>query len=138
MGIRSRIYNKWKLRLSSYGSSFANTTANANGYKTLSTKYATVYPYNSSNDDLEPNWTQYNSLKSSTYGYGDAILETSSAGSGSASWNEDYSYFANSDSPFFKRGGYFSDGSGAGPFAFNATRGVSHNYYGFRAVLVAL
>ena len=124
-------------KLSTYGSSFANATANATGYQTLSTKYATVYPYNSSNDALEPNWTQYNRLKSSTYGYGDAILETSSAGSGMASWNKDYSDFARSFYPFFVRGGCWLDGSDAGAFAFRGSS-ASNEYDGFRAVLVAL
>ena len=124
--------------LSTYGSSFANATANATGYQTLSTKYATVYPYNSSSDSDASNWTQYNSLKSSTYGYGDAILETSSEGSGRASWNKDCSYFASSDLPFFIRGGYYGSGSGAGTFAFCNYYGNSGSNDGFRAVLVAL
>ncbi len=66
-----------------------------NGYKTASTKWVTVYPYNSSSDVDSNNYNVYKSLKSTTYGFGDAILETSIAGDGSTAWNVDYSYFAN-------------------------------------------
>ena len=53
---------------STYGSSYASTTANVNGYLTLSTKYATVYPYNSSDINTN-NYTTYSGKKSSTYGF---------------------------------------------------------------------
>ena len=39
------------------------------------------------------------------YGYGDAILEISSSGTGTTSWRADYSYFPGTDSSFFLRGG---------------------------------
>ena len=124
--------------LSAYGSSYvAKTTADGNGYKTLSTKYATVYPYNTLNDGNTYNWNRYNSLKTSTYGYGDAVLETSTTGGGaSGSWNSDYSNFPYSSSPFFIRGGYFDGGAYAGTFAFNGTNGYPDYDYGFRVVLV--
>ena len=122
--------------LSTYGSSFVNTTANPEGYKTLSTKYATVYPYNSTSDTYSNNWTKYNKLKTATYGYGDAILETSTGVSSSASWNSDYSYFVNSSSPFFRRGGFCGNSSGAGIFAFSYRDGSPDYYHGFRACLV--
>ena len=119
----------------SYGSSFANTTANPEGYKTLSTKYATVYPYNSTSDTYANNWTEYNNLKTATYGYGDAILETSTGGNDSTSWNDDYSAFAYLIAPFFVRGGYYGSGSGAGEFAFGYTDGFPYYDSGFRACL---
>ena len=78
--------------------------ANPNGYLTLSTRDYTVYPYNSSKDYYSNNYNTYKGLLTSTYGYGDAILETSSSGSGNNSWNNDYSLFANASSPFFRRG----------------------------------
>ncbi len=111
------------VNLSAYGSSLVgtNTTANANGYLTLSTREITVYPYNRSSDTSVNNWTIYNGLKTSTYGYGDAVLETSTAGRGSTSWNGDYSYFAVKDAPFFNRGGIYNSGSFAGVFAFYYT-----------------
>ena len=122
--------------LSSYGQSYANTTANANGYQTLSTKWATVYPYNSSSDSYTNNYSVYSGKKSTTYGFGDAVLETSTTGSGSPSWNGDYSYFPLTSGPFFRRGGYYGDTSGAGLFAFDNTYGVPNYGDGFRSVLV--
>ena len=105
-------------RLSTNGSSFAYTTADATPQtNNRSTKWATAYPYDSSNDTNTTNWTKYNSYKSSTYGYGDAILETSTSGSASTSWNGDYSGFPFS-SPFFIRGGCYYSGSTAGMFLF--------------------
>ena len=122
--------------LSSYGQSYANTTANANGYQTLSTKWATVYPYNSSSDSYTNNYSVYSGKKSTTYGFGDAILEISTTGYGSTSWNGDYSYFPDTSGPFFHRGGYYGDTSGAGLFAFGTYNGVPDCYGGFRSVLV--
>ena len=126
---------------STYGSSGylmgASSTANANGYQLLSTRSYTVYPYNSSSDSNTNNYNTYKGLLSSTYGYGDAILETSNAGSGTTSWNSDYSGFAFTSYPFFVRGGYYGNVSGAGSFAFNHTGGGAYYVNGFRAVLVA-
>ena len=82
----------------------ATSKANPNGYQTLSTRYYTVYPYDSSSDSSLNNYNTYKGLLTSTYGYGDAILETSSSGSDSNSWNNDYSYFMTSSDPFFNRG----------------------------------
>ena len=122
--------------LSTYGSSYANITANVNGYQTLSTKWATVYPYNSSDSNIN-NYSIYSEKKSTTYGFGDAILETSSKGSGTTSWNLSYSYFSSVSSPFFGRGGSGNDSSGVGLFAFSYYYGGPGYSNGFRSVLVA-
>ena len=122
--------------LSSYGQSYANTTANANGYQTLSTKWATVYPYNSSSDGKTNNYSVYSGKKSTTYGFGDAVLETSTTGSGSPSWNGDCSDFPGPSSPFFGRGGCYGDTSLTGLFAFDDTIGGPYYDAGFRSVLV--
>ncbi len=122
--------------LSSYGKSYANTTANANGYQTLSTKWATVYPYNSSSDSYTNNYSVYSGKKSTTYGFGDAVLETSTTGSGSPSWNGDCSDFPGPSSPFFGRGGCYGDTSLTGLFAFDDTIGGPYYDAGFRSVIV--
>ena len=49
--------------------------------------------------------------------YGDALWETSSSSSGSTGWYSDYSYFPDSDYPFFIRGGNYNDGSITGLFS---------------------
>ena len=121
--------------LSTYGNSYTNTTANTNGYQTLSTKWATVYPYNSSDSNTN-NYSIYSGKKSTIYGFGDAVLETSTTGSGSTSWNGDFSCFPNTSRPFFIRGGYYSDTSYAGLFVFNYYNGDPYFSYGFRSVLV--
>ena len=96
--------------LNIYGSSYTTLKT--------STKYATVYPYNASNDSNANNWTAY---KNSSYGYGDAILETSTAGSESTSWNGGYSAFVSADCPFFIWSGSYSHVEHAGIFAFANT-----------------
>ena len=122
--------------ISSYGQSYASTTANVNGYQTLSTKWATVYPYNSSDSNTN-NYSAYSSKKSTTYGFGDAVLEISTSGSNSTSWNEDYSHFLYTNGPFLVRGGSYEFDSGAGIFAFSDTNGAPYNgIVGFRSVLV--
>ena len=123
--------------LSEFGSAYASTSANTNGYLTLSTKYATVYPYNSSDSNAN-NYNTYKGLKSSTYGYGDAILETSTSGADSTSWNGDYTSFPLALAPFFKRGGNYKEGSGAGAYSFDSTYGEPHYFKGFRAVLIGV
>ncbi len=121
-------------KISNYGSSYANTAKNADGYKTLSTKYVTVYPWDVSSDGENNNYTVYKNLK---YGYGDAILETSSSGTGYNGWNTDYSSFARLDGPFFDRGGGYYRSSYAGVFAFAYSAGDPWYGNGFRSVLVA-
>lgn len=122
--------------LSTYGESFAYTKKNADGYKTLSTKYVTVYPYDSTNDTNINNWIAYNKLKTTIYGYGDAILETSTSGSGSTSWNKGYSIFANSTGVFFGRGGSYGGSSSSDIFAFGSTVGGPNSAQGFRVCLI--
>ena len=123
--------------LETYGKSFASLTTNANGYKTLSTKWVTVYPYNSSSDSDVNNYNVYKNLKSTIYGFGDAILETSTAGRNSTAWNGDYSNYSRIEAPFFIYGdtGNWSSSS-AGTFAFHYTDGGSYGTFGFRAVLI--
>lgn len=50
-------------------------------------------------------------------------------------WNKDYSFFVDSDFPFFLRGGYFSSGAGAGVFCAGIYDGIAGSSYGFRVVL---
>ena len=113
--------NNGNSSLTSYGSSLVNGDA----------KTKNVYSKGSS-DSRDNNYSA-NSGK-----YGDAVYETSTNGSGSTSWYGDYSYFPYTDWPFFRRGGYYSDGTDAGVFFFNYSNGSSSGYISFRPVLVAL
>lgn len=116
-------------------SNWINTTANVNGYQTLSSKYYTVYPYDSNNDTDTGNWNKYNSLKSATYGYGDAILETSTNGTGQNSWFEAHSVYFEADFPFMERGGASASGLYAGGFCYEEGPGIGNPSVGFRVVL---
>lgn len=115
--------------LSKHGSSFATAK--------ISTEYATIYPYDTSSDKYNTNYNEY--LKSKMTRYGDAILETSDWGSGQNSWMGNYSYYAETSSCFFMRGGHvsYSDSpSETGIFYFHALYPEPSKYRGFRSVLV--
>ncbi len=114
--------------LTKYGASLV-----ANG--DTSTKYATVYPHVSS-EGSDIDTASKNNYQVNTKIFGDAIRETSTAGTGSSSWNGDYSYFPGLNSPFTARGGGFGDGSTNGLFNFLCTTSNSILNDGFRPVLV--
>ena len=130
--------------LNGYGSSFTKDK--------VSTKYATVYPRDASQDDSSKSYDTSTTEKSNQvyatlstanyktnkYIYGDAIRETSMSGTGSTSWNGDYSYFPALYGPFTIRGGHLWNGSDAGLFYFSRANGGSNYHDGFRPVLVAL
>ena len=102
-----------------------------------STKYATVYPWKdpqNSNIDI----ASQDNYDLNDYIFGDAVRETSTSGTDTNSWNDDYSYFPGLHNPFFSRGGYYWSASGAGLFAFSRSGGNSNFSSGFRPVLVAL
>ena len=116
--------------LKSYG---ASISYNGNTMKTASTKYTTVYPHDGTGtmDDISNA-----SHTANTKIYGDGVLETSTQGTGSKSWNGDYSTFPATSSPFFIRGGRWDNGGSAGVFAFYRNYGHSIYSGGFRPVLV--
>ena len=130
--------------LAGYGSSFTKDR--------ISTKYATVYPRDASQDDSSKSYDTstteksnqvYATLSTANYKknikiYGDAIKETSTNGNNSSSWNVDYSYFPALDYLFLIRGGSLWSNSNAGLFCFYRTAGNSIYHNGFRPVLVAL
>ena len=114
--------NNGNSNLTNYGSSLVNGDA----------KTKNVYSKGSS-DSRDNNYSA-NSGK-----YGDAVYETSANGnSSSSSWYGDCSYFPNTSSPFFLRGGGYNNGTYAGVFCFDAYNGDSYSNYSFRPVLVAL
>ena len=129
--------------LSTYGRSIAY---DGNNLRTISTKYTTVYPHNSetdkpgitdvANDSTNLNIASNNNYALNTLIYGDAIRETSTAGTGNNSWYDDASNFPGLYYPFSIRGGSYSDGSAAGLFYFSRNNGNSGYNRGFRAVVV--
>ena len=132
-------------QLKSYGSSF---TYNGNNPITESTKYAKVYEHDSEKDnvdlgsDASGESTKINAASAANYEknthvYGNAMNETSTAGTGTTSWYSDYSYFPGLYFPFSIRGGYLWNGRSAGLFCFHRGYGNSYYYNGFRPVVVA-
>ena len=117
----------------SYGYQFASNagTSSSKNDKTESTKYATVYKYNTTSDSYQNNYDlNLNKV------FGDGTTETSTSGTGSSSWHSAGSYFVSTLRPFFIRGGSYNDYDGfAGSFSFNSYSGDSVNH-GFRAVCV--
>ena len=114
--------NNGNSNLTNYGSSLVNGDA----------KTKNVYSKGSS--DSRDNHYSANSGK-----YGDAVYETSANGnSSSSSWYGDYSDFPYTSSPFFGRGGGYSNGTTAGVFCFDGSSGYSYSSDSFRPVLVAL
>ena len=118
---------------------------NGDTLKTESTKYTMVYPHDSALDNpgianTEENLNKANAANynKNTKIYGDAIRETSTAGTGREAWNSDYSYFAGLGAPFVIRGGDLWDGSGAGSFYFHRDGGGSDYGDGFRPVVVPM
>ena len=132
------LVNNCNSRLNEFGSSLMYSLKDGK-----SSEYVTVYETDTSVDNTGVSWTDGNLLKTNEANYkkntkyGDAIKETSTAGTGNTSWNGDYSYFAGLYDPFFIRGGYCWGRSGAGLFYFYRSDGTSHYVCGFRSVLVA-
>ena len=68
--------------------------------------------------------------------YGNAMHETSEAGTGTSSWYDDYSLFPGLNHPFSIRGGALWISSYAGLFFFSRDNGDSGYSSGFRPVVV--
>ena len=132
------LVNNGNSRLNEIGSSLMYSLKDGK-----SSEYVTVYETDTSVDNTGVSWTDENLLKTNEANYkkntkyGDAIKETSTAGTENTSWNGDYSYFAGLYGPFFVRGGAYWDRSGAGLFSFSRSDGYSTYTAGFRSVLVA-
>ena len=127
----------------SKGSSFALQKANQYGWQTKSTKYATVYPYDSVEDQTTANpidtrrQCNFDSDNQLEWGYGDTIREISKTASGLNAWFSNTSCYPYTDFPFFVRGGSYDD-VGAGIFAYSSSPawGGADDKTGFRMVLI--
>ncbi len=137
----SYVANNHKYLLT-YGKSVAY---NNDVLKTTSTKYTMVYPCDSTidNDTKEDTEENLNAASNANYAkntkiYGDAIRETSSVGTNTSSWQNDFSVFAGLYSPFVTRGGYLWDDLYVGRFSFGRGDGNSYFGSGFRPVVVPI
>ena len=125
--------------LKSYG---ASITYDGNTLKTASTKYATIYLFDNTTDNVEItnnednlNIASINNYKKNTLIYGNGMRETSTNENGSTSWYGDYSYYPGLYAPLSARGGNFGYGSGAGLFSFYRHSGDGNYGGGFRVIL---
>ena len=114
----------------------ASIAYDGNTLKTVSTKYTTVYPSNDSGETNIDTASQKN-YALNTKIYGDAIRETSTAGTETSSWYSDYSCFPALGNPFSVRGGSLWGTSSAGLFCFARSNGSSDCSNGFRPVVLA-
>ena len=115
--------NNGNSSLTSYGNSL---------YTSTDSKTKNVYAKGSS-DNNSSNYSANAGV------YGDAVYETSANGNTiNGSWYGDYSNFPDTSFPFFIRGGFYSDGSGAGVFYFDRDTGNAPSSVSFRPVLVAI
>ena len=121
----------------------ASVAYNSDVLKTTSTKYTMVYPFDSSvdnttktNNDANLNEARNANYSKNTKIYGDAIRETSTNGTGTSSWQNDYSHFAGLYGPFFLRGGVLWGTSSAGRFCFYHNSGDSTFRENFRPVVI--
>ena len=126
--------------LKEYGESF---TYKDNILQTKSTKYATVYPFNSEDDGSlnELNGEKFNLLMNSNYKlntkiFGDAIRETSKSGTGATSWSNDISQYTAGTYNVFEHGGSYLYKNNSGIFNYRRTHGGSSYANGFRVVLI--
>ena len=129
-----------KGQLKDYGAAIAYE---GDTLRTISTKYTTVYPHNSTYDSTSISDTETNLNTASTNNwlantliYGDAIRETSTGGTGNTSWYGDASNFPGLNNPFSLRGASYYGGSAPGLFCFYRHSGGSAYNNGFRAVVV--
>ncbi len=126
--------------LKKYGASIAYEGSTL---RMTSTKYTTIYPFNSSVDNIgiTENSTNLNIASANNYKenkliYGDGIRETSTEGTESTSWYGDFSRYSGLYTPFLLCSGGFWGGSSSGLFSFSRADGNSGFNNGFRAVLI--
>ena len=112
----------------------------------ISTKYTMVYPHDGTVDDptiKDDTETNLDAASNANYAkntkiYGDAIRETSTAGTGTSSWQGGCSYFAGLSGPFMVYGDSLWNELHAGRFSFLYLSGNSRFNDGFRPVLIPM
>ena len=79
-----------------------------------------------------------NNWKANTLIYGEGIRQTSTAGTGYATWYNDSAYFPGLSYPFSVRGGPYLSSLNAGLLCFSRNIGSSHYIIGFRTAVIVL
>ena len=120
-----------------------------NGSSYIKNEYLMQYAHDTEKDNVEigsdatGESTKLNAASEANYAleanqriYGNAMHETSEAGTGVSSWYNDFSCFPGLYNPFSIRGGFLWDTSRAGLFYFYYHLGNSSYTVGFRPVVV--
>ena len=119
------------------------------GSSYIKNEYLMQYAHDTEKDNLEigndvsGESTKLNAASTANYAleaneriYGNAMHEISTAGMGSTSWYNNYSYFPGLGNPFSIRGSEIWNTSGAGLFCFSRSIGNGDYNFGFRPVVV--
>ncbi len=116
----------------------------SSGFKGLSSSGSSTGSYDLPNEKY---YNKYKSAKPTSYSfpdvnldsacnggkcYGHALGETYGASSGYNGWYGDYAYFVSRGGPWFRRGGYYGDATGAGVFSADHGNGNSVSSYSCR------
>lgn len=117
----------WEYMASFLGNGTSAAATTMLGKTNAKKEYMELYNGNGASSAMQANY------EANSQNYGDAIYETSSAGTSYNSWNVEYSSFPYLTSPLFYRGGTHY-GSYSGAFAFSCASGRSAASYCFRAV----
>lgn len=129
-GIYDMAGGTWEY-VAAYISTISNDT-NTESLIVANDKYKDIYEVGATQT------SQQNNYEANAGKYGDAIYETSYQGTNYASWQNDYSNFLSSGSPVFVRGGSYTNGNGAGIFAFHPDAGaVTQWFRSFRPACIA-
>ena len=130
-GIYDMSGGAWEYVMGVQKDASGNVQVGLSGFSTSSlpdSKYYDLYDYQAEDG---VGYTRYH--------LGDAtreVLKNTSSQGGNAWWS-DYSYNIYSSNPWVARGGYYTDGSGAGVFYFHRGSGLGNAYGSFRSVLTA-
>ena len=148
-GIYDLSGGQWERTASYVGNGRSKDSFIWNGSSYIKNEYLMQYAHDTEKDNVEIGYdasgesTKLNAASEANYVleanqriYGNAMHETSTAGTGVSSWYDDYSYFPGLYGPFSVRGGSLWRSSGAGLFYFSRTNGDSIYNYGFRPVVV--
>jgi hypothetical protein len=128
-GIYDMSGGAWEYTSAYINNNNINLTTYGNSAYTADNKYKNIY-------EVAPTDSESNNYALTISSKGDAIYETSAAGTGTTTWYSDFSYLARVESPWIDRGSACLYGSSTGMFAFHHDIGSNHNHEGFRPTLL--
>ena len=122
-GIYDMSGGAWEYVMGNMANSSGDFNPGSSGLAQPDSKYYDSYTYG----------TNYNDY--SRGHLGDATKEVIANSGSYLAWNDDYANFVYSSGPWFRRGGRYTSGGGAGVFYFYAFNGSADSNYSWRVVL---